>query len=115
MKIVHVIASIDPAGGGPPQVAVRLAAAQAQLGHRVELVTYRADSAGEERTLSQLSGVPGFDGVAIHALRGPGRHERFFARQAEALLGDIVPSGQWLHLRSLAGIASPIAFAPLAC
>jgi glycosyltransferase involved in cell wall biosynthesis len=101
MKIVHVIASIDPAGGGPPQVAVRLAAAQAQLGHKVELVTYRADSAGEERTLSQLSGVPGFDGVAIHALRGPGRHERFFARQAEALLGDIVPSGQWLHLHGV--------------
>ncbi|MBX7102696.1 MAG: glycosyltransferase [Gemmataceae bacterium] len=37
MRIVHVIASLDPAQGGPPVVARNLAAAQAGLGHDVRL------------------------------------------------------------------------------
>ena len=41
MKICHVVATLDPAGGGPPVVAPRLAAAQSQLGHDV-LVTVLA-------------------------------------------------------------------------
>ena len=35
---MHVVQSLDPARGGPPQVATRLAAAQAGLGHDVTLV-----------------------------------------------------------------------------
>jgi glycosyltransferase involved in cell wall biosynthesis len=33
MRVTHVIASLDPAHGGPPVVAEKLAAAQAALGH----------------------------------------------------------------------------------
>lgn len=37
MRITHLIASLDPAAGGPPVVAERLAKAQASLGHAVTL------------------------------------------------------------------------------
>jgi glycosyltransferase involved in cell wall biosynthesis len=37
MRIVHVIASLDPAQGGPPVVAGQLAAAQTAAGHAVTL------------------------------------------------------------------------------
>jgi len=33
MRVIHVIASLDPAHGGPPVVAEKLAAAQSALGH----------------------------------------------------------------------------------
>jgi glycosyltransferase involved in cell wall biosynthesis len=102
MKIVHVISSIDPAGGGPPQVAVRLAAAQAKLGHDVALVTYgTVDANLAERTRDQLAGVPFFDRVALHALQPPSRRERLFAAQANDLLGGLVPSADWLHLHGV--------------
>ena len=38
MRILHVIPSMDPKQGGPPVVAARLAAAQAALGHAVEII-----------------------------------------------------------------------------
>src|SRR5438874_13250625 len=38
MKVAHLIRSLDPATGGPPVVATRLAAALALRGHAVELV-----------------------------------------------------------------------------
>ncbi|MCA0343728.1 MAG: glycoside hydrolase, partial [Proteobacteria bacterium] len=39
MKIVHVITSMDPDKGGPQAVVLRLAAAQADLGHDVQVVS----------------------------------------------------------------------------
>ena len=38
MRIVQVIPSLDPADGGPPQVALRIGEAQARLGHEVTLL-----------------------------------------------------------------------------
>jgi glycosyltransferase involved in cell wall biosynthesis len=38
MRIAHVLRTLDPAAGGPPMVATRLAAAQARLGHEVTLM-----------------------------------------------------------------------------
>src|SRR4051812_8588162 len=40
MRILHVIESLEPAKGGPPAVAARLAAAQQRLGHDVSLLCY---------------------------------------------------------------------------
>src|SRR5215203_5928039 len=44
MKILHVIGSLDPAAGGPPAIAARLAAAQAGLGHDVTLLSYASSA-----------------------------------------------------------------------
>lgn len=37
MRVLHVIESLDPATGGPPAVVLRLASAQAALGHEVTI------------------------------------------------------------------------------
>jgi glycosyltransferase involved in cell wall biosynthesis len=102
MKIVHVIASIDPAGGGPPQVAVRLAAAQAQLGHEVHVLTYaQADLASEERTAQQVATVPYVRSLRIHKLPPPRLSERLFARKAEESFVDILPASDCVHLHGI--------------
>ncbi len=102
MKIVHVLASIDPIGGGPPQVAVRTAAAQAMLGHEVHLVAYgHADSAAEARTQKQLARIPGLDAVTMHLLPAPARSERLLALRASGLLQDLLPDSGWLHLHGV--------------
>lgn len=63
MKITHTIASLDPAAGGPPQVAVRLAAAQAALGHDVS-VLHETPASSTSAVSQMLDKVPGIE--AIH-------------------------------------------------
>ena len=60
MRILHVIPTLDPAHGGPPVVAARLAAAQAAAGHEVALLTADAPSAHA----AVWDGVPAADRVA---------------------------------------------------
>jgi glycosyltransferase involved in cell wall biosynthesis len=71
MRIIHVIESLDPKHGGPPEVAACLAAAQAAGGHRVAIAAVPSPS---ERKL--IDGVPGFDRVKridVAAPKGPAR------------------------------------------
>jgi glycosyltransferase involved in cell wall biosynthesis len=56
MRIAHVIRSLDPAGGGPPMVATRLATAQVRLGHEVTLVAGEGPSPTPDDWLPQLPG-----------------------------------------------------------
>lgn len=62
MIISHAISSLDPAAGGPPQVVVRLAAAQASMGHSVRVVS--ATPKDRQDAVSEMLGpVPGIDAV----------------------------------------------------
>ena len=82
MKIVHVIDFIDPIGGGPPQVVVRMAAAQAQQGHEVHVVAYAGpDPQSAERTQRQLATVPYVHLLHLHILSPPSGWELLFAGQ----------------------------------
>lgn len=56
MKIVHLINSIDPAHGGPTAVVLRLAAAQATLGHDVTIAS-NDRTQGPERAYAQLNAL----------------------------------------------------------
>ncbi len=47
MKIAHVVRSLDPLAGGPPIVAVRLAAELARRGHEVRVISNPAPDAAE--------------------------------------------------------------------
>jgi glycosyltransferase involved in cell wall biosynthesis len=91
MKILHVIATLDPHHGGPPTVASRLAAAQAGMGHGVAIVAYRAPRA-DERTAVALRGVPGMERVSVRQMDPPDRWERLTAGDARrgALVEAIV-------------------------
>ncbi len=62
MRIIHVVTSLDPADGGPPVVAARLAAAQGALGHDVSILSGDLPNA---RFDALWSGVPGGEHVGV--------------------------------------------------
>ena len=104
MKIVHVITSIDPDKGGPQAVVMRLAAAQASLGHDVHVV-----SQADDRTLAQVSRlggmIPGFANIVWHILPPPGMVEAILCLKARALLARVLADAQHMHLH---GVWEPI-------
>jgi glycosyltransferase involved in cell wall biosynthesis len=102
LKIVHVVSTLDPAGGGPPQVAVRLAAAQAALNHDIHLVFY-APAAARERVEAQLNRVPHRDRINFHPIPDPGLVERLFARRARRLLSSLTRGADFVHIHGLWG------------
>jgi glycosyltransferase involved in cell wall biosynthesis len=73
MRIVHVINSIAPSRGGPTNVVLHLARAQAKSGLEVEVVSTRADldAAGEAEARSFLGQIP----LTLVAVAGPARVE----------------------------------------
>lgn len=104
MKIVHVIASIDPARGGPPGVVMRLAAAQAAMGHSVHLVSH-FEAAAMERIGRAVAGVPGLERVERHLLPPPQRLDRMLAISCRPALRTIIGDAHSVHLH---GIWEPI-------
>jgi glycosyltransferase involved in cell wall biosynthesis len=70
LRILHVIASVDPRYGGPSIVVPRMCAALAELGHRVELLTTNREPSGsfvESAGTQTLAGVP----ISSHAVHWP--------------------------------------------
>lgn len=63
MRILHVIDSLDPRCGGPPAVALRLAAAQASQGADTAILSYQTFG-GEERIATSMTAIPGIHRVA---------------------------------------------------
>lgn len=59
MRIVHVIPSLDPADGGPPAVAVRLAESQARLGHEVLLLHVQPEPERADAVAGLIASPPG--------------------------------------------------------
>ncbi|UNK40469.1 glycosyltransferase (plasmid) [Shinella sp. H4-D48] len=107
MKIVHVITSIDPDSGGPQAVVMRLAAAQASLGHDVRVV-----SQADDRTLASVARlgatIPGFRQVVWNILPPPGTIEAILCLKARPFLTRILTDSEQVHLH---GVWEPI----LAC
>lgn len=100
MKILHVIQSIDPANGGPPVVATRLAAAQANLGHEVHLVAYQ--DVGSEKAIEKfLEGLPGKEGIQYHILDPISGFELVTGANAKRTLNEIIPEMDFVHGHSV--------------
>jgi glycosyltransferase involved in cell wall biosynthesis len=100
MKILHVIFSLDPADGGPPVVAARLAAAQASLGHEVHLISYTAPIA-KDRIEQSLARVPHTKLLKMHFLPPADRKERLFATNARQSLNELIPQMNWVHIHGV--------------
>lgn len=107
MKIVHVITSIDPDSGGPQAVVMRLAAAQASLGHDVRVVT-QTDDPTLARVARLGATIPGFQKVVWHILPPPGTIEAILCLKARPFLTRIFTNTEQVHLH---GVWEPI----LAC
>ncbi|KQR76054.1 glycosyltransferase [Rhizobium sp. Leaf341] len=100
MKIVHVIASIDPKNGGLQAVAMRLAAAQAATGSEVHLVAY--GSVEVHRQVIELGkAIPGFSSVHLHILGTPGRFESLFCFRGRRRLQDLLPGTAFIHIHGV--------------
>ncbi|PRD41616.1 glycoside hydrolase [Phyllobacterium phragmitis] len=100
MKIIHVIGSVDPAKGGPQAVVIRLAAAQAALGHDVHLVSY-GNPEIERRSFLAAAAIPDFGKVQRHILPMPRRMERLFAPRARRRLRRLLAGADFVHLHGV--------------
>ncbi len=100
MRIVHVVAVLDPAKGGPPMIAAKLAAAQAGLGHDVHMV-FAEDP--ERRTVvrASLSSIPFFDSLHMHPLPPKGLLEQVFGMGAHKYLEPLIEKADAVHLHGV--------------
>lgn len=100
MKIIHVIGSYDPAKGGPQAVVVRLAAAQASLGHRVTIVSY-SDDAVSRRAAEATAMIPDFDKVQTLLLPMPDIYETFTGGHTANAVTALIRGADFVHLHGI--------------
>lgn len=93
MKLLHVLSSLDPAGGGPMEGVLQSSLECVRLGHRVEVATLDAPDA------KFLDGYP----LPVHAL-GPGRSGYAYAssyvpwlRAHAADYDAVIVNGLWQY------------------
>jgi glycosyltransferase involved in cell wall biosynthesis len=107
LRVLHVIQSLDPAGGGPPMIAARIAAAQAERGCQMAMISYHFPEA-DERCNKALRAIPNFENVRIHHFPIPTKFEKISAREARAKLESIIHDFDILHLH---GVWDPAIYA----
>lgn len=100
MKIIHVIGSYDPAKDGPQAVVVRLAAAQASLGHRVTIVSY-SDDAVSRRAAEATAMIPDFDKVQTLLLPMPDIYETFTGGHTANAVTALIRGADFVHLHGI--------------
>ncbi|MBC7782498.1 MAG: glycosyltransferase [Burkholderiales bacterium] len=100
LRILHVITSLDPAAGGPPNVLLRLAAAQAALGHSVATLSYGGAGIAD-RVAKDLANVPQSSRVENIYLERVGFIERRFSLAARAKCDELVARFDIVHLHGV--------------
>lgn len=95
-----MVSSMDPALGGPPVVASRLAAAQAGLGHQVAIAFQ--DSLGQAAAIgASLRDIPGIDAVAMAPLPAGLRLGMMVPAATARLLGAGIAAADIVHLHGV--------------
>lgn len=99
MKITHVVHSLDPVLGGLPAVPLRLATAQARLGHCISLLT--SDDSHSFQYFLDAHGVS--DAQAIRHLSAPrlSRWRRLSGQVATGALGHLFRGAEIVHLHGV--------------
>ena len=98
MKILHVVPTFDLAAGGPPRIALRLAAATAELGHDVTLMSYGLSPDTRPAVDADRATVPGVNAVHYIELPAPANSlDRLTARSARRTLDDQVRQFDLVH------------------
>lgn len=100
MRIVHIVHSLDPDYGGPPAVAVRLAAAQAAQGHDTRVISF--GEPGDFVDSPQYAKVPGRDAVRFEFIdTGRGPAARAIGWHARRPLRNATRNADFVHLHGL--------------
>ncbi len=102
IEVLHVVPTLDPAAGGLSQVAVRLAAAEAALGRRVQLLSYDSQTASD-RIAREIARVPHQQGIEFISLPPPDGLERVFGRRARRALRALVARAAFVHIHGIWG------------
>ncbi len=106
LRIVHMIDGLDPAAGGPPIVAARLAAAQAHLGANVTLMSYIFPDA-HDRALGLLCETPYADLIDICWV-STSRREQLTGSAAARAFAELLRDGvDCLHTHGMWGPLMP--------
>lgn len=92
LRIMHLVGTLDPAAGGPPVVAARLAAAQAHAGCRVTLAAYQTED-GKERAEDLIAETPHGELLELQWLPAPSKLERLTGRGGARQLGAELARG----------------------
>jgi len=100
MKIIHVIAAIDPKYGGLQAVAMRLAAAQAGLGLDVHIVSH-GDAAIEAQVKEIGRSIPHFEHVHWHLLPPAGSMETLFCFSGRRVLKALLKDASFMHIHGV--------------
>ncbi|WP_296067893.1 glycosyltransferase [uncultured Agrobacterium sp.] len=100
MKIIHVIAAIDPKYGGLQAVAMRLAAAQAGLGLDVHIVSH-GDDAIEAQVKEIGRSIPHFEHVHWHLLPPAGSMETLFCFSGRRVLKALLKDASFMHIHGV--------------
>jgi glycosyltransferase involved in cell wall biosynthesis len=104
MRILHVIEDVNPATGGPATVVARLAAAQAAMGHTVNVLGYLA-ARNRADFESAIGNVPGIDKVYIETLAPSMGLQWAWSLPARQSLHRLVPRADVTHIH---GVWDPI-------
>ena len=100
MNVLHAISSLDPSAGGPPLVALHLAAAEAALGCRTRILSYQVPNAADDANRPALrrdGAVP----VDLQLLAAPGACERVLALGARRQCVRWLRQADLLHLHGV--------------
>src|ERR1700722_1875626 len=100
VKILHAIPSLNPAEGGPPRIALRLAANTASLGHDVT-VFYHDTPAARPAIDQQLAEVTGSDRVHYHILPPQNRLENLLPGEVCKKIDSIINNFDIVHIHSI--------------
>ena len=100
MRILHVVATLDPALGGPPMIAARLAAGQARLGHDVHVATIE-DPRRSDAVACALAMIPDHAKVKVHAVGASGLFDKLLGHRAKGRLKPLISDSNVVHLHGV--------------
>ena len=100
MNVLHAISSLDPSAGGPPLVALHLAAAEAALGCRTRIFSYRTSSTPSAASVA-ASHSAGSRQVDLQLMAPPNACERVLARAARRQCAPWLEQADLLHLHGV--------------
>ena len=107
MRSLHVISDLDPKAGGPPVVAVSLAAAQAALGLETTIAVGHWPETGVNPR-AFFPQVPGLDRVDIRRVESPPMWHLLYGGGAAPALAELIERCDVLHLH---GVWEPLLLA----
>ena len=100
LRILHVVESLDPAMGGPPVAALKLATAQARQGDDVHMLSYQVPGA-EPNIAAFFAETPEVARVHQHYLPEPTASERLMADSVADAAPPLISGMDIVHLHGV--------------